>query len=205
MSIILGDYSLAPQTAISTPRKGAATVRMNKKQVLRFMWEQGESRMKECRFLTFLSVESVFLTNIDGVRTSSLLFVTTLWTWKQTPLGKLEDCMHSSQHISHALLTWSNIHLMAGCFCLPPSHTDPIIRTSGRGQVLLGFTCLWILSQSHCPPGATGRPRNAAFIPVCVLELLVGEKPSSHTRLPKRMIRKHQWANHQYPFHVWYD
>lgn len=51
---------------------------MNKKQVLMFMWEQGESRMKERRFLTFLSVESVFLTNFDGVRTSSLLFVTAL-------------------------------------------------------------------------------------------------------------------------------
>lgn len=51
---------------------------LNKKKVLRFMWEQVENRIKECRFLTFLSVESVLLTNIDGVTTSSLLFITAL-------------------------------------------------------------------------------------------------------------------------------
>lgn len=73
---------------------------LSKKQALRFMLEQVESRMKECRILTFLSVESVFLTNIDGVRTSSLLFAAALCLWKQTPLGKRKGCIHSSQHIS---------------------------------------------------------------------------------------------------------
>lgn len=96
--------------------------------------------MKECRFLTFLSVESVFLTNIDGVRTSSLLFVTALWTWKQTPLGKLEGCMHSSQHISGGMCSAHMVqHPPHGrvLFSSPQSHRshhqEPWQRQSGAG------------------------------------------------------------------------
>lgn len=114
------------------PKKRAVTVgpRQNKKQVLRFLWEQGEGRMEECRFLPFPSVGSVFPTDVSGVRTLSLLFATAVPAWKQV---SQENWRASS--FPHSMARWGTCTSSHGAAVIPwlgglpfPSITQPICK-----------------------------------------------------------------------------